>query len=137
MSDKLVDQLIRHEGMMLNLYKCPSGKDTIGVGRNLTDMGITEGEALMMLRNDIERCRIELRSAVDVYSGLNEARRDCLVNMNFNMGISRLLQFKKMLSAIAIKDWHTAADEMLNSRWHQQVGDRAKELSEIMRNGQV
>ena len=45
--------LIYHEGLRLGVYRCPAGKLTIGVGRNLEDRGITEEEAYYLLRNDI------------------------------------------------------------------------------------
>jgi len=37
------------EGLKLKPYKCPAGKLTIGIGRNLEDRGITEQEAQMLL----------------------------------------------------------------------------------------
>ena len=51
----LIAQLKRHESLELKPYKCTSGKLTIGVGRNLEDIGITEQEAELLLLNDIGR----------------------------------------------------------------------------------
>ena len=44
----LIDQLILHEGMVLEVYQDHLGIDTIGVGRNLEDRGITDGELAFM-----------------------------------------------------------------------------------------
>lgn len=98
-------------------------------------MGITEDEAMMMLLNDIHRCRMEVARSFKWITNLNAARQDVLINMCFNLGITRLKTFQKALAAMEAGDWDTAADEMLDSAWARQVGDRAKELAEQMRRG--
>ena len=128
-------QLFRHESMVLKPYKDTVGKLTIGVGRNLDDMGISEDEALFMLRNDIRRCQYELVANILYWDSIDEVRQDVLLNMCFNLGISRLRSFRKMWNAIKDKDYETASVEMLDSRWSQQVGNRAKELANIMKTG--
>ncbi|GAG78226.1 unnamed protein product [marine sediment metagenome] len=132
---KLIDQLIRHEGLRLKPYKCSAGKITIGVGRNIEDNGITEPEAIILLMNDIERCKWEIETAFPWITRLALARYEVLVNMCFNMGIARLSSFKKMLAALESGDYETAAVEGLDSRWANQVGNRAIELMEIMKDG--
>jgi len=82
---KLTEQLTRHEGLRLKPYADTVGKLTIGVGRNLDDVGITEDEALMMLENDIKIARDELLSHFPAFNSLHDARLDCLINMVFNM----------------------------------------------------
>lgn len=131
----LLDQLQRHEGLRLKPYRDTVGKLTIGYGRNLEDRGITEDEAGFMLDNDIDEVVAELER-MPLYLSLDSVRQVVLANMAFNLGLPRLLQFSRMLGALQEKHWDRAADEMLNSRWARQVGDRALELSEIMRRGQ-
>jgi lysozyme len=55
MYDKVKEMLIRHEGNMCTIYTCKAGKVSVGVGRNLTDNGISEDEAMYLLENDIDR----------------------------------------------------------------------------------
>ncbi|MGB0823694.1 MAG: glycoside hydrolase family protein, partial [Alphaproteobacteria bacterium] len=114
----------------------PAGRLTIGVGRNLEDLGITTDEAMFLLANDVERCCAELDLAVPWWRTLDDVRQRVLVNMVFNLGIRRFLGFKKMLRHAAAQAWDLAADEMLDSRWAVQVGMRAKTLSDMMRSGQ-
>ena len=57
-----------------------------------------------------------------------------ITNMAFNMGKKGVAGFDKMLAAIKAQDWETAAKEMEDSKWFNQVGDRAKRLVERMRN---
>jgi lysozyme len=133
---KLKEQLLRHEGLKLKPYRCPAGKLTIGVGRNLDSNGISQKEAFVLLENDILRCESEILEQIpDIYSGLNETRKTVLLNMCFNLGISGLLGFKNTLAFIGAGDFERAANNMLASKWAKQVGRRAIELSELMRKG--
>ena len=128
-------QLVRHEGLRLKPYLDSVGKLTIGVGRNLDDNGITEPEAMYLLRGDISRHEEELVQAFPIVRNLSRERFFCLLNMAFNLGIPRLKTFRNMWDAIHRQDWERAADEMLASRWAKQVGRRAMDLADIMRTG--
>ena len=55
--------------------------------------------------------------------------------MMFNLGKTRLSKFVKMRDAIEDHDYNRAAKEMLDSKWADQVGNRAVELAELMRGG--
>lgn len=133
--EDLKDQLIRHEGLRLTVYDCPAGYKTIGVGRNLEGKGITEEEAMYLLDNDIKDFQESLSRELPWFDSLDECRKNILTNMAFNLGISGLLKFKNTLSAVENKDWEEAASQMLDSKWAQQVGGRALELSGLMKSG--
>lgn len=135
--DYLKKQLARHEGSRLKPYKDSVGKLTIGVGRNLDDVGISPDEEDLMLNNDINRAVNDLNSHIAWWNTLDEARRLILANMTFNMGISRLLQFHHMLAALQTGDYSKAADEMVDSDWYKQTGVRALELVNQMRTGEL
>ena len=131
---KLIENLKRHEGLRLKPYLCSEGKITIGFGRNLEDMGISEKEAEMLLMSDIERCYEEL----DVFSwfhDLDQVRQEAMVNMLFNLGLPTFLEFKRTLKFMAEGAYSQAAAEMLDSKWANQVGDRAKELAYMVETG--
>jgi lysozyme len=125
------EMLIKHEGLRLKPYMDSTGHLTIGVGRNL-ERGITSKEADFLLDNDIENVKAQLTAIGSVYNDLSATRKMCLENMCFNMGIKKLLGFKKMFLAISEKDYVKAANEMLKSKWAQQVKGRAKELATLM-----
>lgn len=132
----LRQQLARHEGLRLYPYRDTVGKLTIGFGRNLEDVGITPEEAEFMLDNDIEDVERHLRT-VDEYNELDQVRQTVIANMSFNLGFHGLMGFRNMWNAIRRRDYIGAAREMLDSRWAEQVGNRAKELADIMRTGEV
>ena len=127
-----------HEGVETHAYKCSASKITIGVGRNIDPeggIGLQEDEIDYLLQNDIDRIISELDFEYGWFSELNEARQDAMVDISFNLGQTRLRKFQKALTAMAKSDWDTAADEFMDSKWSKQVGNRAKELTEIIRNG--
>ena len=133
--NSLRDQLLRDEGCRLKVYTDLVGKLTIGVGRNLEDKGISLAEAEMMLDNDIRDFTADVLVAIPWAVGLDEVRREALVNMAFNMGTQGLLGFKRALAALHRGDWATASEHMLESKWASQVGMRAERLAAQVRSG--
>jgi lysozyme len=129
-------QLIVDEGLRLKPYYCTADKLTIGYGRNLDDKGISKAEAEAMLDNDIAECEAELLKKIpDVYKHLTPNRKAVLLNMCFNLGIKGLLGFKNTLKLIQMGEYKQASEAMLKSKWAEQVKNRAKRLSELMKNG--
>jgi len=159
----LKDQLILHEGLRLRVYTCTANKKTIGVGRNLEDVGlspeeqerilgrrglsrsqvinileergITKDEALYMLDNDIARCIKDVEQ-FPWFKCLDPVRQKVIVDMCFNLGLAGLKGFRKMIAALAAGDYKQAAAEMVNSKWYHQVGNRGKRLVRMMESGE-
>jgi lysozyme len=131
----ILDQLKRDEGIRLHPYKDSVGKLTIGVGRNLDDVGISADEADYLLQNDLKTATSHLQSALPWALQLDDVRRAVLINMTFNMGIAGLLTFKNTLSLIQTGQYDKAADNMLESKWAEQVGPRAHRLALQMKTG--
>lgn len=130
----LKDWIKHHENCKLRIYTDTVGKMTIGWGRNIEDNGINQQEADFMFDNDFARCQGEL-APYTWYTDQPQHVQDALMNMCFNMGIGRLLGFKKMIAALNKKDYTTAAIEALDSLWSKQVGQRAKDVALMMRQG--
>ena len=139
MSNLLVNLLKKHEGLKLKPYKDSVGKLTIGYGRNLDDVGISEYEANMLLLNDIGKAAKDLNRIFgdSLLNSIGYVRYSVLVNMMFNLGYRRFISFEKMIAAVKAHNYETAADEMIDSKWAGQVGDRSTELAELMRNGEI
>lgn len=134
--EKALSQLKRHEGFRKKPYRDTVGKWTIGIGRNLDDVGISISEAMHLLENDVERVRVDLHARIPWIKELNEPRYWALVNMGFNLGVSGLMSFKNMLKAIENEQWEQAHNEALNSKWANQVGNRAYQLAKQIRTGE-
>ena len=155
--EHFIEELIKHEGLKLQVYKDTLGIDTIGIGRNLEDRGITkqeldeldipsidhvyeygitEADAVYLATNDVQIVEEELVRAHPCVDRLDSVRQLILIDMAFNMGVPRLCKFKKMWAAVHDKDYPTAAKEMLDSRWAKQVKGRATKLANAMHNGE-
>ncbi|WP_042624810.1 glycoside hydrolase family protein [Burkholderia plantarii] len=130
----LVAELSRDEGRRLMPYTDTVGKITIGVGRNLTDVGISESECDMLLADDIDRTVAWLDAKLPWWRELDSVRQRVMVNMAFNMG-GGLLTFVNTLDAIKRGDYAAASKGMLDSKWARQVGARATRLAEMMTTG--
>jgi lysozyme len=135
---QLIEMIKRHEGVKDKVYKCSQGYETIGVGRNISDsgLGLSQDEIDYLLHNDLERCDMELKDSYYWYGGLNKARRDAMVDICFNLGITRLRGFVKALEAMSREQFDIAADEFMDSLWAKQVGRRAEEVTEMIRTGE-
>ena len=153
----LIKKLIAAEGLRLQVYKDTLGIDTIGIGRNLEDRGITkeelndldiptiehvyeygitEADAVYLAENDVQIVEEELVRAHPCVDRLDSVRQLILIDMAFNLGVPRLCKFKKMWAAVECGDYPTAAKEMLDSRWAKQVKGRATKLANAMHNGE-
>lgn len=139
----LIDMLKRHEGEVKKngrhvAYMCPAGHWTIGIGRNIDPnggIGLSDEEVDMLLEGDILRVIKELSAEYPWFDSLDDVRKNALIDIGFNLGATRLRLFKKALSAMEVADYSQSADEFMRSLWAKQVGSRAIELTEMIRNG--
>jgi len=150
MTDILRKRLIKEEGFRLWPYQDTKGIWTIGVGHNveadpemkprlgdLMKFGITRTEAYSLLDRDIKNAETDLEELYPWVSQLNEARREVLVDMMFNMGKRKLFQFHNTMAMIKDGRFHDAAENLKLSLWYKQVGDRAINLCRILDAGAV
>ena len=133
---ELSEMLRRHEGVRSKPYKDTVGKLTIGVGRNLDDVGLSDDEIDYLLHNDIHYYRAELRKVYPWFMILVYPRQDALTNLAFNLGMAGFAKFKHLIAAMEKGDSAKAAEEMMASNWAKQVGQRAFDLAQMMRTGE-
>lgn len=134
----IVEDLVRDEGEVLHAYQDSMGYLTIGVGRLIDRRrggGITQAESRMLLKNDLERFAVGLDAHIPWWRTLSTNRQRVLLNMAFNLGVSGLLTFRNTLAAVRSGDYEKAAEGMLRSKWATQVGERARRLAALMREG--
>lgn len=138
MFNSVRERLKKDEALRFRLYRCTSGKQTIGYGRNIEDRGITEDEAELMLSTDID---LAIKDSViwlgdpATWQFLDEVRQGVLIQMMFNMGLPTMRQFKQFKKALLAEDYSMAAHQMIDSKWAKQVGKRAVRLAKEMRTG--
>ena len=137
--DKIYEQLKIDEGVVYKIYHDHLGYKTFGVGhlilpqdpefKQSLETPVSEERVKSAFEADldisIDECKALFKDKWDEYPG---ELQEVLVNMMFNLGRPRLGKFKKFIKAINESDWNTAAIEMMDSRWADQVGPRAKRL---------
>ena len=133
---RIIEKIKREEGDKAEMYKCPAGYWTIGAGINLERQEMPQVVRDIWLGIIVDRLDAELESSWLPYNGDPE---NCdvdfiLFDMAYQMGVTGLMKFKKMLAAIAIEDYDTAADELLNSKYAREDSpNRAKRNADILR----
>lgn len=141
--DQIKEDLVRHEGYVTEIYLCSENYPTFGIGHMVTEQDmehtwpvgtpVTDERILQVFHTDCLNAVEDAKAIVEDLEDHPDNVIRVLVNMAFNLGRSRLSRFKKMLAAVEAKDYKTASQEMIDSRWYHQVGRRSKELAEIMR----
>lgn len=130
MKEELLQEIRNHikeyEGFSQLAYECPAGFLTISYGRNLETKGISKEEGEYLLNNDMQQCLKELRGIMNRFDELPDKAQLVLVDMCYNLGLSKLLNFENMLDAIDAGNWEKASEELLDSRYAAQVKRRAR-----------
>ena len=154
--ERMVTQLLLHEGLRLKPYRDTVGLLTVGVGYCIDKRGIkpleavigrrfegslTRDEAILVLKADIDRFEAAALKAFPHYAKLDEVRQRVCLDMAFNMGYGAMA-FKKTIALIERREWIKAGDEMMKSKWADDVGDgwggefdRAERLTSMMKTG--
>lgn len=86
----------------------------------------------------VENTITEMQLRPTIISALkkcNDARRDVLISMAYQMGVPGLAGFKNTLAMIADGNFDGASRGMLNSLWAKQTPERAQRHAEVMRSG--
>lgn len=149
--DQILDMLRKDEGLVLSVYKCPTGHKTIGYGHNMEakplprDMeftlmktgNITKDQAEYLLDVDLSDAIADAKDLVSArtWEWLTPARRGVIVMMVFNMGKGAVAKFKDFLAALNRHDPATAASELKDSKWARQLPERAGRLIQMFLEG--
>ncbi len=141
--DKLREELAEDEGCKFEIYLDHLGLPTFGIGHLVVEGDPEHGQPV---GTSVDNERVRQVFALDIASTLDECHvlypdfddlpeeaQLIIANMMFNMGRPRLSKFKGMKAGVDARDWNKAADEMVDSRWYDQVTNRAKRLVARMR----
>lgn len=133
---RLADQLTIHEGLRLKPYRDSVGKLTVGIGRNLDDVGISASEARYLLENDITRAENDAMK-IGWYGALDEVRQNAVVELIFNMGYAQFpTKWPTTAAAFQRGDYKAAAAGLRGSKWYGQVGPyRGERIARMVETG--
>lgn len=141
---KVIDQLKIDEGIVYEIYKDHLGYPTFGIGHLVLDSDpeygqevgtpVSEERCLEVFDHDLEVTVNECKVLFSDFDEKLDEVQEILINMMFNMGRTRLSKFKKFIGALNEENYDEAANQMMDSRWYNQVGNRSVRLVERMRN---
>lgn len=157
-SDSLIssiwDRVILHEGRKKKVYLDSKKNPTVGVGFNLNRSDSAEvlksvganynlvksGKALLtdsqidaLLKKDLLFAKSNAERVVPNFTALPLSVQGVVVEMIFNLGVSKFLEFKDFLKYLGAKQFVKASAEMLDSDWASQVKNRATTLANIVK----
>jgi lysozyme len=145
----LKELLIKHEGKRYKVYKCTAGKATIGIGHNIDARGlpsdirayltqygkITDGMIDILYEADVNGAIEDCIKLYKEFKDFTQNRKKALIDFLFNVGLSKALLFKRANLAINEGRWQDAANEMKDSLWYHQVGDRGDDIVDMIIKG--
>ena len=141
--EQLREEIAEDEGCKYEIYLDHLGLPTFGIGALVKENDPEQGQPVgTPVDEERVRQRFNLDIAVTIddckvlYEDFDDLPEECqhiIANMMFNMGRPRLSKFKGMKAGVDARDWNRAADEMVDSRWYDQVTNRAKRLVARMR----
>ena len=126
----LLQKIKESEGFRGEQYLDHLGNPTIGFG---TLLPINQEEAELLLQIRLSKMIDELVNHKPFVIYLQEDKQEVLYEMAYQLGVPKLLQFKRMWEALQGKNYEEASKEMLNSKWASQTPNRALKLANIMR----
>ena len=153
-ANNFYDMFVLNEGNKSTVYKDTKGIDHIGIGFNLEDNAnrkflkkegininellggrkLTERENKTLYNRSLTQAFKDAQSYDPNFAKRPEAVKMTLVDMAFNLGLTKLNKFEKMKEGLMNNDYNTAADEMIDSNWYKQVKDRGPRMVNVMRS---
>lgn len=141
--DKLRNEIAEDEGCKYDIYLDHLGYPTFGIGHLIRETdpehgkevgtAVTEDRVVQAFNDDMDTVLQDCNRLYEDYQDLPQEVQHIIANMMFNMGYPRLSKFKGMKAGVDSRDWQKAADEMVDSRWYNQVTNRAERLVRRMR----
>jgi lysozyme len=108
-------------------------KIKIGVGRNLSHRGLDPSEIDFLFEHDLKIAIAAIKSFVSNFSDLHSSFQTALVSLAFNLGSNGLSEYRKLQQALLCLDYQEAAIQVLDSKWARRAGDRANEISDLIK----
>ena len=130
----IIKEIKKHEGFRSTVYQCTEGYDTIGYGFAIKDLELDEDIAELILKRKLEKLQKRITSRFGWFNNSPEEVKDVVTNMCYQLGLSGFSKFKKTIYLLETEQYDEASIEMLDSLWAKQTPNRAKELSETLRN---
>ena len=125
----LIDSIKQHEGYVGVVYKDSLGIDTIGYGFAIKDLELDTDVCDIILERKLKELEDRVNLKFSWYKYMPQEIKDVVMEMCYQLGVTGVSKFKKTIAYLQDKRWEEASVEMLDSLWAKQTPNRAKELS--------
>jgi len=125
----LIESIKKHEGYVGIVYKDSLGIDTIGYGFAIKDLELDEDICEIILERKLRELETRVNLKFKWFIYMPQEIKDVVMEMCYQLGVGGVSKFKKTIAYLQNKQWEEASVEMLDSRWAKQTPNRAKELS--------
>ena len=142
--EQLKETLKVDEGVVYEIYNDHLGYPTFGIGHLVLEGEAEHGQPVgtpvseervdECFEKDVESVISDCKKLHEGWDGYPQEVKQIVANMMFNMGLTRLSKFSKHNAALQSGDWETAAVEGRDSRWYDQVTNRAERLMTRLEN---
>ena len=133
----LIESIKEHEGYVGVVYKDSLGIDTIGYGFAIKDLELDTDVCDIILERKIKNLQDRVKNKFSWYKYMPPAIQDVVMEMCYQLGVTGVSKFKKTVAYLQNKEFKNASIEMLDSRWAKQTPNRAKELSNRVKEVEV
>ena len=134
LSDELREAVKLSEGYRARVYKDTLGIDTIGYGFAIKDLELDEDICDMILDKKLNKLIKDVDNKFSFMDDIAVEAQDVVYEMCYQLGINGFSKFKKTIAYLRDENYKMAAIEMLDSRWAKQTPNRAKRLSNIIKD---
>tara|TARA_R100000781_G_scaffold19371_1_gene14884 strand:+ start:886 stop:1299 length:414 start_codon:yes stop_codon:yes gene_type:complete len=125
----LIESIKKHEGYVGIVYKDSLGIDTIGYGFAIKDLELDEDICEIILERKLRELETRVNLKFKWFIYMPQEIKDVVMEMCYQLGVGGVSKFKKTIAYLQNKQWEEASVEMLDSLWAKQTPNRAKELS--------
>ena len=128
-ANNLIESIKQHEGYVGIVYKDSLGIDTIGYGFTIKDLELDEDICEIILERKLKELETRVNLKFKWFMYMPQEIKDVVMEMCYQLGVGGVSKFKKTIAYLQNKQWEEASVEMLDSLWAKQTPNRAKELS--------
>jgi len=132
----LLERIKEHEGYVGVVYKDSLGIDTIGYGFAIKDLELDEDICEEILIRKLKNLDDMIKIKFSWFKYMPPQIKDVVMEMCYQLGVTGFSKFKKTIAYLQNKQWDEASEEMLDSLWAKQTPNRAKALSNIVKEVQ-
>ena len=125
----LIESIKQHEGYVGVVYKDSLGIDTIGYGFAIKDLELDKDVCDIILERKLKNLQDIVKIKFKWYAYMPQEIKDVVMEMCYQLGVTGFSKFRKTIAYLQNKQFHDASVEMLDSLWAKQTPNRAKELS--------